>query len=141
MANNGFMALGAEEIDALDDLVIESHPVPQWGENCGVYVRSLSAGERGKIEADAAAFKESKGSDRSFAQTFTVKMAWMGICDAQGKRLYGKPGDVERLQKKNAAAIAGIAEHVQRLSGFSKEDLEALEKNSVKAQRSDSDTD
>lgn len=131
----------AEEIDEVDDVMIQPHPVPQWGENRGVYVRSISAEERGRVESDAAMFKESRGKNSSFPQTFTVKMAWLGMCNERGERLYGKLADVTRLQKKNAAAIAGIAEHVQRLSGFSKDDLEELEKNSVEAQPSASDID
>lgn len=136
-----FIPLTADEIDEIDDIVIEPHPVPEWGENRGVYVRSVSAEERGKIEADAAMFKESKGRNPTFAQNFTVKMAWLGMCDSHGNRLYGKTSDVARLQKKNAAVIARIAEHVQRLSGFSKEDVETLEKNLNGAQLSDSATD
>lgn len=136
-----FKPLTADEIDELEDIIIEEHPVPEWGAGRGVYVRSISAEERGMIEGDAAMFKESKGKDRTFAQNFTVKMAWMGICDKDGKRLYGKPADIERLRKRNAAAIAGIAEHVQRLSGFSEQDIELLEKNSSAAQHSDTATD
>jgi hypothetical protein len=141
MNHNGFKPLTAADIAELDDVVIEPHPVPQWGENRGVYVRSVSALERGEIEANAARFKESHGKNDGFAKTFTVTMAWLGMCDAEGRRLFTDRADVAMLQKRNAAAIAGIAEHVQRLSGFSKEDLEELEKNSQGPQRSDSDTD
>lgn len=139
--NDQFMALTADEIDLVDDVIIEKHPVPEWGQNRGVYVRSISAEERGQIEAEAARFKESKGRNDSFARTFTVKMAWLGMCNEHGEPLYGKATDVARLQKKNAAAIAHIAEHVQRLSGLTQEEIEALEKNSGKAQPEDSPSD
>jgi len=125
--------LTREEILAMDDLVIEPHPVPEWKGRV-VFVRSLSALERGEIEGSAAQFKESKGRDASFARTFTVTMAWMGMCDASGARLFPKREDVTQLQTKNASAISGIAEHIQRLSGFSPDDLEQMEKNSVTAQ-------
>ena len=125
--------LTAEEILAMEDLVIEPHTVTEWN-NRVVYVKSLSAAERGEIEAQAARFKELKGRDDSYAKTFTVRMAWMGMCDPSGKRLFDKPEQVAQLQKKNAAAISGIAEHTQKLSGFSPKDMEELEKNSEQAQ-------
>lgn len=136
-----FIPLTADEIDNVEDTIIEVHPVPEWGEGRGVYVRSISAAERGQIEGDAALFKESKGKDRSFAQNFTIKMAWMGMCNEKGERLYSKPADIARLRKRNASAIAKIAEHVQRLSGFSEKDVELLEKNLSETQRSDMATD
>ncbi len=129
--------LTAQEILEMDDLVIEPHPVPQW-KNGLVYVRSVSAQERGEIEAAAAQYKEHKGKDNSFARDFTVRFAWLAMCDSKGQRLFSQIEDVARLKKKNAAAIASIAEHAQRLSGFSKEDMEQLEKNSVKAEPEDS---
>ncbi len=127
------MELTAQQILDMDDVVIESHPVPEW-KNGVVFVRSVSAQERGEIEASAAAYKENKGKDQSFARDFTVKFAWLTMCDSTGKRLFDKIEDVAKLKQKNAAAIASIAEHGQRLSGFSKEDMEQLEKKSETAQ-------
>lgn len=140
---SNFLPLSAEEIANLGDkdIIIEPHPTPQWGKDRGVYVRSVSALNRGEIEADAAKFKESRGKNDAFAKTFTVKMAWLGMCNEKGQRLFTKIEDVAILQQRNAAVISGIAEHVQRLSGFSKNDLEELEKNLQTAQPSDLDTD
>ena len=131
-----YTELTAEQILAVEDVIVEPHPVPQW--KGLVYVRSISAKERGEIEASAALFKEKKGKDDSFARDYTVRCAWLGLCDKTGKRLFDKPIDVAKLKEKNAAAIAAIAEHVQRLSGFTQEDLEKLEKNSAEAQPEDS---
>lgn len=122
--------LNKQDVSQAKDIVIEEHPVAEWGGS--VYVRSLSAAERGLIENDAAQYKESKGKG-SFARTFTVKMALLGMCDADGKRMFDD-NEIGLLQEKNALAISAVAEHVQRLSGFSKADLEELEKNSVEAQ-------
>ena len=133
MNNNGHHELTAQEILDIQDMVIEEHLVPQW-KNGKVYVRSVSAKERGDIEAAAAQFKENKGKDASFARDFTVRFVWLSMCDSQGNRLFTKLEDVARLKEKNAAAISSIAEHAQKLSGFSKDDLEKLEKNSVEAQ-------
>jgi hypothetical protein len=138
MEPNGFHhELTAQEIIDIEDVVIEPHIVPQWN-NGLVYVRSVSAKERGNIERDAALFKEQKGKNTDFARDFTVKFAWLAMCDKNGRRLFDKIEDVARLKEKNAAAIAAIAAHAQRLSGFSKEDLEKLEKNLEPAQPDDS---
>ena len=138
MDSNGHRKLTAQDILDIDDVIIEPHPVPQW--EGMVYVRSVSAQERGEIEAGAAMFKEHKGKDASFARDFTVKFAWLAMCDENGKRLFSKIEDVAKLKQKNAAAIAAIAEHAQKLSGFSKQDMEELEKNSGKAEPDDSDS-
>ena len=117
--------LGKDDILQVRDVKIESVEVPEW--EGAVYVRSISAAERGLIEEAAAKFKESKGKD-GFARTFTVKFASLALCDEQGKRLF-EDKDIALLQQKNAAAISRIAEAAQRLSGFSKSDMEELEKN------------
>jgi hypothetical protein len=112
--------------------------VPQW--KGMVFVRSISSQERGEIEASAAAYKEHKGKDTSFARDYTVRFAWLAMCDENGNRLFSNIADVAKLKQKNAAAIASITEHAQKLSGFSQQDLEELEKNSVKAEPGDSDS-
>ena len=113
------------------DQVLERVEVPEWGG--AVYVRSITARERGIIEADAAKFRESKGKDASFARTFTSRLASMAICDENGERLFSD-NEVDQLAGKNAAVIARISEVSQRLSGFSKEDVDELEKNLPQAQ-------
>lgn len=123
--------LGKQDIQAAQDQVIEQLEVPEWGGT--VYVRSISGKERGLIEAAAARFKETKGKDETFVRTFTVRMAALGLCDAEGKRLFGDD-EIPVLAERNAAAIARVAEVVQRLSGLTKEDIEDLAKNSAEAQ-------
>ncbi len=127
--------LNKQDILQVKDAVIELVEVPEW--NGSVYVRSISAAERGLIEEGAAKFKENKGKADSFARTYTVKMASLAICDENGVRLF-EDKDIALLQQKNAAPISRIAEIASRLSGFSKQDLEELEKNSSEAQPADS---
>lgn len=127
--------LSKQDILQAKDLVIERVDVPEWGGT--VCVRSISAAERGLIEEEAARYKETKGKGSSFARTFTVKMASMAICDEQGERLFDEK-EIVLLQNKNAAVVSRVAEVAQRLSGFSKKDLEELEKNSSEAQPDDS---
>lgn len=125
--------LTKEEILQARDVKVESVDVPEWGGS--VFVRSITAAERGQIEEAAAKFKESKGKD-SFARTFTVRFASLAICDKEGKRLF-EDKDIAQLQQKNAAAIARIAEAAQRLSGFTRQEMEELEKNLNDAQAAD----
>lgn len=129
---------GKAEIIAIQDRKLELVEVPEW--EASVYVRSMTAAERGRIEADAAKFKELRGKDPGFAQNFTVRVVGLCVCDEKGERLFND-SEVEILRTKNAMAISRIAEVAQRLSGFSKIDLEALEKNLGTAQAGDSATD
>lgn len=123
--------LSKQSILQVKDAVIERVSVPEWGGD--VYIRSITAAERGLIEAAAATYKESKGKDASFARTFTVKMLAMGLCDEEGKRLFSDD-EVSQLAQKNAKVVSRLAEVAQRLSGFAKEDLEELERNLSQAQ-------
>lgn len=125
------MALSKQDIIKVKDSVVERVEVPEW--NGEVYLRSITASERGQIEAAAASFRESKGKDASFARTFTVKIVAMSLCDESGARLFNDD-EVSQLGQKNARVIARLAERAQHLSGFSKEDLDELEKNSSGAQ-------
>ena len=122
------MTLTKQAILQAKDLRIERVNVPEWGGE--VCLKSITAAERGQIEAAAARFRESKGKDETFARTFTLKIVSMALCDENGNRLFDSDSDFAELAKKNAAVIARLAEVAQRLSGFAKEDLEVMEKNS-----------
>lgn len=131
--------LNKEDILQARDVKIERVDVPEWGGT--VCVRSLTAAERGLIEEAAANFKEKKGKGGdSFARTFTVKFASLAICDENGTRLFDDQG-IAQLQQKNAAIVSRIANVAQRLSGFTKEEMEELEKNLSEAQGEDSPSD
>lgn len=130
--------LGKQEILAARDLVIEHVEVPEWGG--AVCIRSISARERGLIEAGAARWKELKGKDDSFARNFTVRMAGLAICDEAGKRLFSEE-EIQHLADRNAAVISRLAEIAQRLAGLTKEDIEALAKNSEEARPAGSPSD
>lgn len=131
--------LSADEFLASETLVMEFVPTPEIKEGSGVYVRAMTAGAKGRIEGEAAKFKETKGKG-DFANTFSLLVAIECACNERGEKLFSR-ANLEALKLKNAAAISRIAEAGQRLSGFSKADLEALEKNSETAQPGDSDSD
>ena len=132
--------LSKQDILQMSDQQIERVVIPEWNDKV-VCVRSITAAERGQIEAAAAKYKENKGKDDSFARTFTVKFAALGLCDENGVRLFTDERDIANLAAKNASAIARISEVAQRMSGFTKQDLEELEKNSGNAQPEDLRTD
>lgn len=104
-----------------------------------VYVRSMNADERGYFENEIARYKESKGKT-DFPRTFTMKVAAKCACDDKGNRIFTDT-EVSILGKTNAAVVARIAAAGQRLSGFSKQDIEDLEKNSDEAQPENSPSD
>lgn len=130
---------GDEFLEAFD-VVIERVETPELKLGSYVHVRSLSAFDSGQIMADGAKFKEkvSAGREDPFARDFNVKFVYLGTCDSQGNRLFKDISAVAKLKQKNGAVIARIASRVQKLSGFSKQDLEQLEKNSVETQPDDS---
>lgn len=130
-------ALTKEQVFSSDDRVFEPVPVDEWKQGGVVFVRSITAAERGKIIAEAARFRESNGKNSIFMQEFDVNFVILAACDEQGNLLFEK-SDKAELLKRNAAVIARIAGRAQKLAGMSKEDLEALEKNFRTTQSEDS---
>ncbi len=120
--------LSKQDILAVKDQVIKQLDMSKWWPG-SIYICSISAKERGLIEAAAARFKETKGRDDSFVRNFTLRMAGMAMCDENGKRQFSDD-EIPQLSHLNAAAIAYIAEEAQKLAGLTKEDIEALAKNS-----------
>lgn len=132
--------LNAEEFLETSDVVIERVETPELKPGSYVFVRSLTAYESGEIMALGAKFKEkmAAGREDGFARDFNVKFAYLAMCDKYGKRLFSDISAVAKIKQKNAAVIARIAARAQKLSGFSKQDMEQLEKNSVETQPDDS---
>lgn len=130
--------LTKEEFLAAEDMTLEFVPTPEIGKGSGVYARSMSAGARGRIEGEAARYKETKKGD--FASLFSLHVAVECACNEKGERLFSR-ADIDAIKIKNAAVVSRIAEAGMRLSGFSKADMEAMEKNLETAQGGDSDLD
>lgn len=131
--------LGRDFILEAKDLVKEPVSVDEWKEGSIVYVKSLSAAEKGKINAKAVRASQKVGSaqHRDFVENFDLDFVILCACDAEGKPLF-TAADRHALKAKNAAVISRIAAAAQRLSGFSKDDFEAIEKNSETTQSDDS---
>ena len=120
-------SLNKNDVFQAKDLVLEEVPVPEWGADAVVHVRSITAAQRGQIEADAAAFKESKGKG-NFTRTISLRMVVLSCCDETGALLFGMD-DLNTLAEKNAAVVSRIADAAMRLSGLSKKELDDAEKH------------
>jgi len=123
--------LSKADIINVNDQVVELVEVPEWGGS--VLVRSISAAERGRIEADLAAYKDSHKND-AVVRMFNARLAALAICEQDGKPSFSV-NDVEMLAQKSARAISRVAAVAQRLAGLTKADMDALEKNLEPAQR------
>lgn len=124
------MPLTREEILDTNDLQIEQVDVPDWGG--AVLVRGLTAAERDEFESS---IMDQRGQDvRVNTENLRAKLVAFALVDADGNRIFTKPGDVKRLGQKSGRALDRIFAVAQRLSGFSEQDVEDLVKNSPAAQ-------
>ena len=109
--------LTRDQILNCQDLKKERVDVPEWGGE--VYVKSLTALERDRFELQA----QNKAVQNHRA--FVVAMA---VCDAEGNKLFTE-ADIVKLGNKSAAALARIFDVAVKLSRFTEEDIDQLEKN------------
>lgn len=123
--------LGRDEILGANDIKRELVPVPEWGEDAAVYVRSLTARERDDFERSMIEFRGDKQTV-NLAQA-RAKLAAMAICDENGKRLFTDL-DVKALGEKSASALQRVWDVAQGLSKISQEDMDELVKNSDSGQ-------
>lgn len=92
--------------------------IPEWGG--AVWVRTLSAAERDKLEAEW---------ERTKRVNFRARLALFTLCDQEGKPLMAE-ADLPILGNQSSAALNRITEVAFRLNGYTKADQEELEKNS-----------
>ena len=119
------MFLTKEAILSKDDLVKELVSVPEWGGD--VYVRCLTGTERDDFESSLVS-KKGKSQDTNF-KNLRAKLVALTVVDESGVRIFDDT-DIPALGKKNAAALDRLFDKAQELSGFKKEDIEDLTKNS-----------
>lgn len=122
------MVLTREQIEAADDLPFDDVPIPEWGGD--VRLKMLNGEQRetieirmnkcqkGSIEEQSKSWKDLKPLILSFA-----------IVDENGKRQF-EPKDVSVLGKKNGDVLDRLYNHVIKQNAFSKEEADALAKNS-----------
>lgn len=116
--------LDRNQILAANDITIELLPVPEWGGE--VYVKTISAAERGLLEARMVEMGRDGQPKNIKLENLTTYIAFLSICDETGKRLFTSQKDIEELGKKSAAALDRVAEKAQHLARISPADLEKL---------------
>jgi hypothetical protein len=118
--------------------------VSEWGhidpatgerERTTVFVREMSARERGTFEMEAATRKGKTvvaGSLNFDALTTTrARLALATCCDANGNLIF-KPNDVEFLLLKPVKILDRICEAAKKVNGMTDEDLEEDEEETLK---------
>jgi hypothetical protein len=85
-----------------------------------VYVRGLSGGERVQLQQWAA---EAGAGGEPLAD---YKVAFLGLCDAEGVRLFDDPLEVAKL---DGAVLADLSKAILEASGLTDKAREDAEKN------------
>lgn len=105
---------------------VERVEVPEWGD--AVHLRELTAGERDLYEGASI---EAKGMAKW--RDVRAKLLSLSLCDEQGVRLFGD-GDIQQLSTLPAGIADRLWEKALKLNRMTKDDVEALEKNSASDQ-------
>lgn len=122
--------LDADAILAVDDIQIETVPVPEWGGS--VRVRSLTAKERDDFEVSLI---EKKGRGRNQTRETVLKNMRAKLVvrclmhPTENARLF-RDDQAEALGKKSGAAMDRLYDVASRLAGISDEDVDELVGNS-----------
>lgn len=124
-----------EEILGADDIVREVVPTPEWGEDTGVLVQSMTADQRFVYtQASSIVTRDERGVPKvELRQDWnaTVALVVCSVVNEDGEAILSAHD--ERLGAKNAAVIERIADVARRLSRLRAEDREELSAN-LKAQ-------
>lgn len=124
------MILTREQILQSDDLQPSEVEVKEWGGS--VFVRAMDAEERSDIE------KRFKGRDPTMdLADFRTTLVALTTANEKGELLFTLD-DIALLKKKHSNAIETIFETASAKNGFTKKDVEELEKNSESDPNEDS---
>jgi hypothetical protein len=111
--------LTREQILGVDDSVIETVTVPEWGGEVGV--KTLSGAEKDGWESDR------QGKDGEFnLENIRASLVAVAACDAKGVRLFTLK-DVVDLGKKSAKALDRVFQAAKKLNGVTDEELDEIE--------------
>jgi hypothetical protein len=124
--------LTRDEILKAQDLRTEEVYVPEWGGT--VIVKSLTGTERDLFEDSVIS------SGRRDFKGVRARLAALSIVDENGKRLFTFE-EAEKLGEKSARALDRVFAVAQRLSGFTRKDMEELEGKSSSGQSDASTSD
>lgn len=112
--------LTRDQILTAQDLPRQTVHVPIWGGD--VLVQALTAAQRDAYEASS--YRDGRVSHVNLR----ARLVALAVIDADGRPLFTE-ADVEALGAKSAAALDQLFEVARDLSGFSRRDVEELEKN------------
>lgn len=117
--------LSKDQILSAHDIHVEELPVPEWG---GVIcIKTLSADERDQIESEIIQINPQTGQPKAMkTNTLRSLVAFYGICDEEGHRLFTDKRDIDLLGRKSAAALDRVVVRIQELSAMSPADIEKL---------------
>jgi len=113
--------LSRDAILKADDLPKETVAVPEWGGE--VTVMAMSGALRDEYE-DVIYIGEDKNLDN-----IAAKLCVFSIVDADGELVFSIL-DIEKLSKKNGAALERVFDVARRLSGIGSQEVAGLKKNS-----------
>lgn len=122
--------LTKKDILDIDDLKTEDVDIPEW--NGTVKVRTLTGIERDELEAAVV----QPGGKRNL-DNLRAKMVALSVVDDEGKRMFSFDEAI-KLGHKSARALDRLFSVAQRLSGFSKQDVDGLTKDLSEGQSEDS---
>ncbi len=127
-----------DQIFAAQDTSKEAVPVPEWGLESGLFIKTLSAKERDTWETSMVSIDMERRKVRRVNMTnMRARLVTLTLVDAEGKRVLGDD-DAEALGEKSAAVIARLFDVAQRVNALSADEVKALEKNSVTSPGDDS---
>lgn len=109
--------LNKAAIMAAKDVKIKKIPVPEWGEDAEVCVRSLSALERDQFESSLIEFKDG-ATPTPKIDLYRSRLCALTLCDEDGNRLFSD-SEIRELGKKNGEVldrIAGVANELSHLN-------------------------
>jgi hypothetical protein len=116
--------LSAEEILNVNDIHVEELPVPEWG---GVIcVKTLTGSERDEIEGEIIQLGPNGQPKSVKINKIRSLVAFYGICDETGKRLFNDKKNVDDLSRKSSSALDRVVKRIQELSAMSPADIESL---------------
>lgn len=116
--------LSRDDILSANDIQVEELPVPEWG---GIIcVKTLTGAERDMLEGELVEMGANGRPKAMKLQHVRSTVAWLGICDDQGNRMFTDKKDIDRLDRKSAAALDRVVKRIQELSAMSPADIESL---------------
>jgi hypothetical protein len=120
------MLISRDEFLSAQALATEWVPVPELGQDKGVFVRVLSGSERDAWEAGLAELR--KAGNKAHMQNFRARYVAVCACDDQGKPIFSD-ADVDALGAKSGVLLDRIFDAARKLNKMFPESAEAEAKN------------